>query len=270
MEEIYYDHIPDMNAYLKRIGCEDFTAPDLENLQKLVWCHQTSVPFESLDLSLWHHPISLSTAHLYEKIVEHRRGGYCFESNGLFVCLLRDLGYDAFSVHCRLNTGTLRPCLHRGTVVRLEGKRYFMDVALGRGMAPFAVEFSERRQSLHNETYWIEEKEEGWMELKRLHSAAGVHAGSEEELTVLRFMPVAFMNDDFIPGNIMCSAPTHAFSTQISVAQRTSEGYTNLNNGTTLVVKRGSVRTETEIKPEELEKVLWEVFGLKDEAYVNP
>ncbi|MBQ0134305.1 MAG: arylamine N-acetyltransferase [Clostridiales bacterium] len=261
MQDIFYDPIPNADAYLKRIGCEDFTAPDLENLNRLIWCHQTSVPFESLDLSLWHHPISLTTEHLFEKVVEHRRGGYCFELNGLFVCLLRSLGYDAFSVHCRLGDG--RPCVHRGTVVRLDGKRYFMDVGKGGGMAPFAVELSDRRQTLHGETYWIEEKAEGWRELKRLHESTG------EETSVLCFMPMAFLNADFQTGNLMCSAPDFRFATQYIVNQRTPDGHISLN-GTTLSVKSGSTLTETEIDPADIEQMLWEKFGLKNCEYVNP
>lgn len=261
MEDIFYDKIPDVGAYLSRIGFETFNEPNLDNLNKLIWCHQTSVPFESLDLSLWHHPISLSTEHLFEKVVINRRGGYCFELNGIFVCLLRSLGYDAFSVHCRLSDG--RPCVHRGTVVRLEGKRYFMDVGKGGGMAPFAVEFSERRQSLHGDTYWIEEKAEGWMELKRLQDE------TEEEITVLRFMPMAFLNVDFQTGNLMCSAPDSRFSTQIIVNQRTKDGYKNLS-GTKLTVKKGDSLTETEIESSDIEKVLWKIFGLKNCEYTNP
>ena len=267
MQDIYYDPIPDVGAYLERIHCDSFTGPDLENLHRLIWCHQTSVPFESLDLSLWHHPVTLSTAHLFEKIVEHRRGGYCFEMNGLFVCLLRSLGYDAFSVHCRLSDG--RPCVHRGTVVRLEGKRYFMDVGKGGGMAPFAVELSDRRQTQHGETYWIEEKAEGWMELKRLHSVIEDKPDGAEEVTVLSFMPMAFMNEDFMLGNAMCSAPDSRFSTMFTVNQRTAEGHTNLS-GTTLTVKRGGSVTVTEIDPADVEKVVREVFGLENCEYKNP
>ena len=263
MQDIFYDPIPDVGAYLERIHCDSFTVPDLENLNALIWCHQTSVPFESLDLSLWHHPVTLSTAHLFEKIVEHRRGGYCFELNGLFVCLLRTLGYDAFSVHCRLGDG--RPCVHRGTVVRLDGKRYFMDVGKGGGMAPFAVEFSEKRQTAHGETYWIEEKAEGWRELKHLHSGAE----GEEEQSVLCFMPMAFLNADFMPGNTMCSAPDSRFSTAYIVNQRTEDGHMNLS-GTTLTVERGGVTTITEIDPADVEKVVREVFGLEDCEYKNP
>ena len=259
MKDIFYDPIPDVGAYLSRIGCESFTAPDLENLNRLIWCHQTSVPFESLDLSLWHHSVNLSTAHLFEKIVEHRRGGYCFELNGLFVCLLRALGYDAFSVHCRLSDG--RPCVHRGTVVRLDGKRYFMDVGKGGGMAPFAVEFSDRRQTAHGETYWIEEKAEGWLELKRLHG--------DEEAAVLCFMPMAFMNEDFMPGNAMCAAPDSRFSTMYTVNQRTADGHRNLS-GTTLTIESSGVTTVTEIDPADVEKVVREVFGLENCEYVNP
>lgn len=266
MQDIFYDPIPDVDAYLSRIGYEGSREPNEQNLHRLVYCHQTSVPFESLDLSLWHHPLNLDTAHLYEKVVEHRRGGYCFELNGLFVCLLRALGYDAFSVHCRLNNPVTRPCVHRGSVIRLNGKRFFCDVGNGGNGAPFAVELSPVRQHRLGEEFWIEECAEGWLELRKVHQT-GELKGTED--AVLRFMPMAFMNADFIPGNAVCSAPDHMFSTRHTVALRTAEGYVNLT-GSTLSVRHGDETAETTIPEEDLERVLWERFGLRDCEYAIP
>src|SRR5262245_2570020 len=52
-----------------------------------------TVPFENLDIHLGR-PIVLDDDVFFDKIVERRRGGFCYELNGLFAALLRELGFD--------------------------------------------------------------------------------------------------------------------------------------------------------------------------------
>lgn len=66
------------------------TAAVLRNLRRT---HLLSAPFENLDIHLGR-PIWLDPAHLYEKTVSRRRGGYCFELNGLFALLLEAVGFQ--------------------------------------------------------------------------------------------------------------------------------------------------------------------------------
>ena len=51
-----------------------------------------AVPFENLDIHLGV-PNVLDPDHVYDKIVRRRRGGWCFELNGLFALLLERLGF---------------------------------------------------------------------------------------------------------------------------------------------------------------------------------
>ena len=95
---ITYAPLPEREAYLKRIGYSGGTEPTLDNLHALIRAHQTAVPFENLDC-VSRTPILLEVERLFDKIVLRRRGGYCFELNGLFMALLRDLG----AVHRKLS-----------------------------------------------------------------------------------------------------------------------------------------------------------------------
>jgi N-hydroxyarylamine O-acetyltransferase len=82
----------DVDAYLARIGAsrpEHRTAAALADLHE---AHLHSVPFENYDIQTGV-PISLDVADLFDKIVRRRRGGFCYEVNGLFAALLRELGY---------------------------------------------------------------------------------------------------------------------------------------------------------------------------------
>lgn len=84
--------------YLDRIGLRDAVPPPptLETLRRLQSAHLLHVPYENLDL-LRGAITSLEHGALFEKIVEKRRGGLCFELNGLFCWLLCSLGYQVTS-----------------------------------------------------------------------------------------------------------------------------------------------------------------------------
>ena len=84
-------------AYLRRIGAAAPESPTLPALASLHRAHLLAVPFENLDISLGR-PIRLDRASLLAKVVGARRGGYCYELNGLFALLLRSLGYAVASV----------------------------------------------------------------------------------------------------------------------------------------------------------------------------
>ena len=78
----------DVQKYLGRIGYQGDTQPTAENLSRLQCAHLYSVPYENMDI-LWERPIVLEKEALYTKIVEKRRGGYCFELNSLFNALCK-------------------------------------------------------------------------------------------------------------------------------------------------------------------------------------
>ena len=73
----------DPDAYLARIGAERPAAPTAEALRGLQVAHVLRVPFEILDIVIGR-PISLELPAMYDKIVVRRRGGFCYELNGLF------------------------------------------------------------------------------------------------------------------------------------------------------------------------------------------
>ncbi len=82
----------DVSAYLNRIHYSGPREPTAAVLRALQRAHLFSVPFENLDIHLGC-PVVLEEAALFDKIVNRRRGGFCYELNGLFACLLESLGY---------------------------------------------------------------------------------------------------------------------------------------------------------------------------------
>ena len=270
MPEFVYDPVPDLDAYLARINYPGTRELTRENLNALVLAHQLAVPFEGLDLSLYHKPVTLDTAHLFEKVVRHGRGGYCYELNGLFVSLLRSFGFDAVSVMCRLINGrdTIGPVSHRGCLVRLDGKRYFCDVGYGGAMAPFAIEISPEHQAFRGETFWAEEGQEGWIRILRM-KRNGIGDSAEDGGRVIEslyFAPIAFANCDFNAPNAQSSAPTSGFSRRVWVTMRTENGYKSLIADEFTVVENGE-KTVRQITEEELAPILEEHFRLHECEY---
>ena len=83
----------DLDAYFKRIGYDGSREPTLQTLKAIHYAQAVSIPFENLDV-LAKRPILLDLASLQKKLVTEKRGGYCFEVNGLFAAVLRELGFD--------------------------------------------------------------------------------------------------------------------------------------------------------------------------------
>ncbi len=76
------------DAYLARLGLAEPPA----TLAELHVAHLLAVPFENLDIVAGRE-ISIEPDEIWDKIVARRRGGFCYELNGLFARLLEALGY---------------------------------------------------------------------------------------------------------------------------------------------------------------------------------
>jgi N-hydroxyarylamine O-acetyltransferase len=127
-----------VRRYLERIGApapEDLArsgGPTIELLRDLHLRHLRTVPFENLSIHLGE-PIVLTEEALAAKIIDRRRGGFCYELNGLFAGLLRALGFDVTLLSAKVFTpdGALtHPFDHALLRVDLD-ERYLVDVGFG-------------------------------------------------------------------------------------------------------------------------------------------
>ncbi|MBA5873318.1 MAG: arylamine N-acetyltransferase [Nitrospira sp. CR1.2] len=122
----------DRDTYLARVKYEGPLIPSLETLQGLHRAHVMTVPFENLDIHLGR-PISLDPADLFRKIVVERRGGYCFELNGLFALLLEELGFAVTRLAARVSSleEGVRPRSHQLLMLKLGESAWIADVGFG-------------------------------------------------------------------------------------------------------------------------------------------
>lgn len=122
----------DIKAYLQRINYRGSLSPVAGTLRDLQIAHLLTVAFENLSIHA-NEPVVIQEESLFDKIVLRRRGGFCYELNGLFAALLRELGFDV----SMLSAGVARPdgsfgpdFDHMTLLVRLED-RWLVDVGFG-------------------------------------------------------------------------------------------------------------------------------------------
>ncbi len=118
---------------MERIGLgEAELAPDEESLRMLQRSHLLAVPFENLDIH-WKRPIVLDTDRFYDKIVGEKRGGFCYELNGLFNELLITIGFETRLVSARVFNGTTHgpEFDHAAIIVKIDDEEYLADVGFG-------------------------------------------------------------------------------------------------------------------------------------------
>ncbi len=123
-----------LDDYFARIGYRGPREPTREVLHALTQAHAQAIPFENLDVLLGR-PIRLDLPSLHEKLISQRRGGYCFEQNGLFLHVLQQLGFTVAPLSARGRIQRPRdytpPRTHLFLRVELEGESWLTDVGVG-------------------------------------------------------------------------------------------------------------------------------------------
>jgi N-hydroxyarylamine O-acetyltransferase len=248
----------DVEAYLRRIGYEGGREPTLGTLRALHRAHLLAVPFENLDI-VGSTPIVLDERRLFEKIVRRRRGGFCYELNGLFAALLRAQGYRVTLLSARVHQGEdFGPEFDHLTLLVSGGQLpgpYLADVGFGecfREPLPL-VDGAERVDGPR--AYRLRRLDEAWQLDER-------EAGGEWR-PAYRFALQPRRWQDF---EAMCqyhqTSPESHFTQGRIYSLATPEGRLSLSEKK-LTVTRGEVKEEREL---ETDAAWWEamreVFGI--------
>lgn len=147
----------DLGAFFARIGYCGPAEPTLGTLQQIQRMHLLSVPFENLSIVPLSEPIDLTPTALYEKIVVRRRGGFCYELNGLLAVMLGQIGYGV-DLGCGLwpseegGVGPLFDHLVLAVTVPGEVDRWLVDVGAGRQSQPRPLRLTPYQEQHHPET----------------------------------------------------------------------------------------------------------------------
>lgn len=159
-----------VDTYLRRIGAEHPVAPTTAALRELQSRHLRTVPFENLSIHLGE-AVVLEEKRLVDKVVEARRGGFCYELNGAFGALLTALGFDVALLAARVygEEGRLGiPYDHLALRVRtVDGGDWLADVGFG-ALSHFPLAFGERGEQVEpGGTFGIVETEDGDLDVVR-------------------------------------------------------------------------------------------------------
>lgn len=94
--------------------------------------HLLTVPFENLDVH-YRRLFDLKPANVYDKVVNRRRGGFCYEVNSLFNELLKSIGFKTRIISGKVVTDLGAPGPeydHMAIIIKLD-KEYIADVGFG-------------------------------------------------------------------------------------------------------------------------------------------
>ena len=119
-------------AYLQRLNYTDSLTPSSQTLRALQLSHLFNVPFENLSIHN-NEPIQLSQSWLFDKIITRQRGGFCYELNGLFAELLRELGFAVVLLSAEVANaqGEFGPPFDHLTLLVTLEQRWLVDVGFG-------------------------------------------------------------------------------------------------------------------------------------------
>ncbi len=246
-----------VEEYLKRIQFTGRIKTDIETLKALHRQQLYFIPFENLDI--WNkQEIILDINQLENKIINNRRGGFCYELNGLFYELLKQIGFDVKMIAARVYNlvGDLgQEYDHMALIVQLD-KTYLVDVGFGASFhEPLLLETGTIQKDV-NHYFKIEEYDKGYLCL--YWSEDGVKFTKKYLFTLDRKEL-----SDFIP---MCNY--HQFSPESIFTQKTictkawKNGRITLSDHK-LITTIGNTKHEKLIMDEdELNKILEEKFDI--------
>jgi len=159
----------DLNAYFDRIGYRGAAEPNLEVLQDLMTAHTGAIPFENLDPLMGVPVDDLSPEALTDKLVHRRRGGYCYEQNGLMGYALAEIGFRVRRLAGRVAwmlppDAPLGAQTHTVLAVTFPGSQgsYLVDVGFGGQTltSPIRFETANAQQTTH-EPYRLNDRGDG-------------------------------------------------------------------------------------------------------------
>lgn len=252
-----------MNAaeYLSRIGLngEDISV-DERSLRMLQHAHLLSVPFENLDIH-WHRPITLDRGRFFAKIVREKRGGFCYELNGLFDELLKTIGFETRLISARVGRGDgtfSREFDHAAIIVSIDGDEFLSDVGFGDFAAEPLRFVTKIEQNDANGIFRIDQKDGQYTVKKYLNGVWN---------SEYRFTDSARDLSEFAE---MCDFQQHSPESHFTKGKlcsiMTTTGRKTLTNENFVLTEKGT-RNESPVGSEgEFDRLLEQEFGISAPA----
>ncbi|HEX9807959.1 MAG TPA: arylamine N-acetyltransferase [Alteraurantiacibacter sp.] len=257
----------DLEAYFRRIGYSGGRTVDLETLAALQEHHVTAIAFEAIDVLL-DRGVDISPVAVETKLVGRRRGGYCYEQNGLFRQVLEALGFEVEPLIARVNwmmpaNSPLRPPTHMALRVTIGGTAWLADTGFGSCVptAPLRLD-SRNPQPTRHETFRLMPMDD---ELQLEVAIAGGWA------PLYRLLGARQRDVDFEPANWYTATHPGSHFRHRLIVTRTTPQARHILAGARLTVRHAGGTSERRLLgADAIERELAERFLLPVEAEWRP
>jgi N-hydroxyarylamine O-acetyltransferase len=243
-----------LDGYLARIGYGDAVGVDERTLFGIHRAHITSIPYENLEIQLGRENV-LGEDAFFDKLVRRRRGGWCYEMNGMMTAALRRIGFRITRVGgavARELLGDVMVGNHMVGLADLE-RRYVVDVGVMDGpLEPFPLE--ERRWNEGELAFRLERLPDGWWRFhNHAHGLARSFDFTEEprELGWYQAMSTALQTQDSSP-----------FRQYAFASRRFADGFDSLRDATHFHVEHGDLTKRELADGAEYAARLREILGV--------
>jgi len=231
--------------YLARMQYFQPIKPDAQTLQGLQLTHMLNVPFENLDIGL-KRPIRLNEEALWDKIIVQKRGGFCYELNGLFAWLLKQIGFEVTYLNARVYNRAGKAGIdfdHLALLVQTPNQPggWLADVGFGDSFnAPLNLEDrGEQVQGLRS--YRLEQTPDGYITWQKNYD------GSWERQYFFDLQPRSFPADYEAACLYHQTSPLSSFTRGSIISRATPDGRVSLEDGRLILTKNGQ-RSERQLK----------------------
>jgi N-hydroxyarylamine O-acetyltransferase len=253
-----------LESYFERIGYKGRADVSEDTLRDIHIAHTLNVPFENLDV-FYRRPILLDEASLYKKIVNARRGGYCFEMNSIFSLVLRKMGFKVTNLLAKVSVDGIHYTTktHQAILVEAEGKKWIADVGFGNDgiIAPLILEENTEQKQFAHTYRLVTHSTLGYLlQKKREDRYDPLFAFTLEECTP----------EDFLMSNhFTATFPESFFLKMRMCTMPTKDGRITLTDDHFKVAKNDNVLDSPIANEREFTSLLKEHFGL-DLSIIKP
>jgi arylamine N-acetyltransferase len=249
-------------AYFARIGYTGPTTATLETLRAIVAAHNGAIPFENLDPLMGIAVADLGPDALTDKLVNRRRGGYCYEQNGLLGYVLAELGFGVERLGGRVvwmhTSDDLPAQTHEAlsvTVPGTDGPPWLVDVGFGGQTltSPIRLEVDTVQPTRH-EPYRVVEQGDGYVLQAQIRD-------QWQSLYIFTTRPVPAIDRE-VGSWYVSTHPKSGFVTGLSVSLITDDARWNLRGRNLAIHSAGDTERIRFATAADVLNALTERFGI--------
>ena len=246
----------DLAPYFERIGWSGAATPTRGTLAGILAAHMRAIPFENFDVLLGR-GIRLDLPGVTRKLVEARRGGYCFEHATLLAAALDALGFDVTRHTARVTLLAPRhesPRTHMCLTVRLAEGTFVLDPGFGALAPRVPVPLADGVEAHAGpETHWLARERRHWTLRTR-------RDGKVVDCWVSELEPDNLV--DFEMGNHFTATwPASPFVNRVMLRALTREGRIGVMNRDVTIWRGEAVETLVLADRAALRRLVAEHFG---------